>query len=179
MLDCRYYRTNPFGDDRTILGPVQKAWLKNELMKSKAEFKVIASSVSWASAAKPGSRDTWDGFPEEREEIFSWIEQHRIEGVVLLSGDRHRSEAWQIPRPHGYPLYDLLSSRLTNAEFHELVPGALFGYNEKCSFGLLTFDATRDDPQLRYDIINIDGDTVHSLTIKRSQLQLPGAARIR
>jgi alkaline phosphatase D len=178
MLDCRYYRTNPFGDDRTILGPVQKAWLKNGLMESKADFKVIVSSVSWSSAAKPGSRDTWDGFPEEREEIFSWIEQHRIEGVVLLSGDRHRSEAWQIPRPHGYPLYDMLSSRLTNAEFHELVPGALFGYNEKCSFGLLTFDATRDDPQLRYDIINIDGDTVHSLTINRSQLQFPGTARI-
>jgi alkaline phosphatase D len=176
MLDCRYYRTNPFGADRTMLGPVQKAWLKNELTQSTATFKVIASSVAWASGAKPGSRDTWDGFSEEREEIFSWIEQHRIDGVVLLSGDRHRSEAWKIPRLKGYTLYDLLSSRLTNAEFHELVDGALFGYNDKCSFGLLTFDATLDDPEINYQIVNIDGETVHSLTIRHSQLRRPARA---
>jgi alkaline phosphatase D len=177
MLDCRYYRTNPFGDDPTMLGPVQKAWLKSELTKSTATFKVIASSVSWASGAKPGSRDTWDGFPVEREEIFSWIDQHRINGVVLLSGDRHRSEARKIPRPNGYPLYDLLSSRLTNAEFHELEAGALFGYNDKCSFGLLTFDTLGDNPEIKYEIVNIDGETVHSLTIKKSELRRPTPAR--
>ena len=63
--------------ERTMLGPVQKAWLLNELKKSKAAFKVIASSVAWASGAKPGSRDTWDGFPEEREEIFSLDREER------------------------------------------------------------------------------------------------------
>ena len=131
MLDCRYYRTNPFGEERTMLGPVQKKWLLNGLKKSKPTFKVIASSVAWASGAKPGSRDTWDGFPEEREEIFSLIEDNAIDGVVLLSADRHRSEAWKIPRPNGYPLYDLMSSRLTNVHTHELVPGALFDYNDE------------------------------------------------
>ena len=30
-----------------------------------------------------------------------------------------------------------MSSRLTNIHTHELVPGHLFAYNEKCSFGLL------------------------------------------
>ena len=57
-----------------------------------------------------------------------------------------------------------------HAEFHELEAGALFGYNDKCSFGLLTFDAARNDPQVRYDIVNIDGETVQSLTIKKSEL---------
>jgi alkaline phosphatase D len=173
MLDCRYYRTNPFGDERTMLGPVQKEWLLRELKQSTAVFKVIASSVAWASGAKPGSRDTWDGFPEEREAIFSWIDEQRIDGVVLLSADRHRSEAWRIPRPNGYPLYDLLSARLTNVHTHELVPGPLFGYNDKCSFGLLTFDTTRDDAQVKYEVVNIDGERVHSLSINRSQLTLP------
>jgi alkaline phosphatase D len=173
MLDCRYYRTNPFGEKPTMLGPAQKQWLLRELKTSTAMFKVIAASVAWAAGAKPGSRDTWDGFPEEREEIFSWIENHRIEGVVLLSADRHRSEAWRIPRPNGYPLYDLLSARLTNVHTHELVEGPLFGYNDNCSFGLLTFDATGADPQVKYEIVNINGETVHELTIKRSELQLP------
>ncbi len=170
MLDCRYYRTNPFAEERTMLGPVQKAWLLGELKKSHAVFKIIASSVAWASGAKPGSRDTWDGFPAEREEIFSWIEKNAIDGVVLLSADRHRSDAWKIPRPNGYPLYDLLSSRLTNTEIHELMPGALFGYNAKCSFGLLAFDTVRADPQVTFDVVNIDGETVHSLTIHKNEL---------
>jgi hypothetical protein len=37
----------------------------------------------------------------------------------------------------------------------------------------LTFDATGADPQVKYEIVNINGETVHELTIKRSELQLP------
>jgi alkaline phosphatase D len=175
MLDGRYYRTNPFAEERSMLGPIQKAWLLDGLKKSKATFKIIASPVAWASGAKPGSRDTWDGFLVEREEIFSCIEKNKIDGVVLLSADRHRSDAWKIPRPNSYALYDLLSSRLTNTETHELLPGALFGYNEKCSFGLLNFDTTRADPQLTFDVVNIDGQTVHSLVIHKSELISPAS----
>jgi alkaline phosphatase D len=170
MLDCRYYRTNPFGKERTMLGPVQKKWLFNAIAESNATFKVIASSVAWAPGAKPGSHDTWDGFPEEREEIFSLIDKNEISGVVLLSADRHRSDARLIARSGGYALYDFMSSRLTNLHTHELIPGALFDYNDKCSFGLLTFDTSRADPQVTYAIVNIDGETIHSLTLKQSDL---------
>jgi alkaline phosphatase D len=170
MLDCRSYRTNPFAERRTMLGPVQKKWLLTELANSNATFKVIASSVAWAPGAKPGSHDIWDGFPEERDEILELIEEKSIDGVVLLSADRHRSDARRIPRPGSYALYDFMSARLTNVHTHELVPGAIFGYNEKCSFGLLMFDTSLDDPQLTYAIVNIDGETVHSLTLKKSEL---------
>ncbi len=170
MLDCRFYRTNPFQAPRTMLGPVQKAWLLEQLKQSRATFKIIVSSVPWASGAKPGAKDTWDGFPEEREEIFSFIEKQRIEGAILLSADRHRSDAWRIDRQGGYPLYEFMSSRLTNIHTHELMPGALFGYNEKCSFGLLSFDTTPSHPAVTFDIVNIDGEVVHSLTLRRSQL---------
>ncbi|MFV2069493.1 MAG: alkaline phosphatase D family protein, partial [Pirellulales bacterium] len=48
LLDCRFYRTNPFGDHPSMLGPVQKAWLFDQLNRSQATFKVIVSSVPWA-----------------------------------------------------------------------------------------------------------------------------------
>jgi alkaline phosphatase D len=179
MLDCRYYRTNPFAPRRTMLGPEQKAWLLDALKKSQATFKVVASSVPWAPGAKPGSHDTWDGFPEERDEIFSAIASSRIGGVLLVSADRHRSDAWRIDRAGGYALYDLSSSRLTNIHTHECMPAALFCYNEQCSFGLLTFADEKDDPQVRYEIVNIDGQTMHSLTLRRSELELPQAGRSR
>ncbi|MFO8001034.1 MAG: alkaline phosphatase D family protein, partial [Marinilabilia sp.] len=49
----------------------------------------------------PRTSDTWEGYAEEREEIFSFIEENNIEGVVLISADRHRSDAWKITREDG------------------------------------------------------------------------------
>ena len=170
MLDGRTYRTNPFADERTMLGPVQKAWLLESLLDSQATFKVIASPVAWADEAKPGSRDTWSGFPEEREEILGFIESNDIRGVLLLSSDRHRSEAWKIERASGYAFHDLLSGQLTNMHTHPKAPGALFSYNLKDSFGLLTFDTAREDPQATYQIYSIDDELIEALVIPHADL---------
>ena len=172
MLDCRFYRENPKKvAEPSMLGRTQLNWLLKGLRQSKAVFKVIASSVPWASGTKPGSLDTWDGFDHERQEIFSFIEKAGIDGVMLLSADRHRSDARTIEREGAYTLHDLMSSRLTNVHTHKLIPGALFGYNEMCSFGLLSFDTTLSDPEAVFEIVDIDGKTVHTLTLKRSALE--------
>jgi alkaline phosphatase D len=172
FLDCRYYRSlDSTKENRSMLGPVQLAWLKERLAQSTATFKIIASSVPWAQGVKGGSNDTWDGFPEEREDIFTFIEANRIDGVVLISADRHRSDAWRIPRPNGYDLYDFMSSKLTNVVSHGLVDGALIGYNEKCSFGKVEIDTAADDPTFTYTIVDIDGESQGSVTLKRSQLE--------
>ncbi|MCK5441288.1 MAG: alkaline phosphatase D family protein [Maribacter sp.] len=171
MLDCRYYRENPKEvGNPSMLGEYQKKWLKEKLKTSTATFKVISSSVPWAKNTKPGSDDTWDGFPKEREEIFSFIEENKIEGVLLLSADRHRSDAWKIERENGYALYDLMSSKLTNIHTHKLMEGSLFAYNKECSFGTLEFDTTVQDPSVTYVIKNIDNEEIHKMTIFKSQL---------
>jgi alkaline phosphatase D len=170
MLDGRFYRTNPFEDKKTMLGPVQKKWLLEKLSKSTATFKVLVSPVPWSEKAKPGSIDTWAGFPDERDEIFSLIAEQRISGVILMSADRHRSDAWKIKRDNGYDFYEFESSRLTNMHTHEVMPGSLFGYNEKCSFGMLHFDTTKDDPTVTYEIMNIDGESIETLEVKLSQV---------
>ena len=173
LPDTRMYRDFRGTKPRSMLGAVQKQWLKASLKNSKATFKVIASSLPWAMGAKPGSKDPWSAFPDEREELFAFIEQHRINGVVLISADRHRSDAWKIARPEGYDLYEFMSSKMTNVVKHGLMKGALFGYNEKCSYGRLTFDTTAPDPTVTYTIVNIDGEDIHSLTVKKSQLMHP------
>jgi len=177
MLDGRYYRVKGRRqgvdiENPSMLGQAQKQWLFDKLRRSKATFKVLVSPVPWASGAKPGKggMDTWEGFHEERAEIFSFLAKHRIEGVLLLSADRHRSDVWKIEREHGYPLYEFESSRLTNIHTHPIMPGSLFGYNKTCSFGLLTFDTTLADPTVTYKVVTIDNDVVHSLTLSKSQL---------
>ena len=173
MLDGRTYRTNPHKEEKTMLGPVQKDWLLSGLKASEATFKVIASPVAWASEAKPGSKDTWNGFIEEREEIFRYLGRNRIEGVVLLSGDRHRTDFWINPREGDYPLYEMSSSRLTNIHTADLMPGAVFGYNEKPSFGILNFQTALADPEMRFEIVSIDDELIYAHTVRLSQLSYP------
>ena len=173
MLDCRFYRTNPREPSPTMIGPVQKKWLFERLKASKtsgATFTVLVSSVPWTPGTKGGSKDTWDGFPAERQEIWDFIKDNRIEGVFLISADRHRSDAYKNDRPGAYPLYEASSSKLTNVHTHPLIKKALFGYNKKCSFGLLTFDTAAPDPQLIYDVYNIDNKKQDTLVVKRSEL---------
>lgn len=153
-----------------MLGPRQKAWLKDRLSKSDASFKVIASSVPWEFCSKGESLDTWNGFRAERNELFDFIRQNRAEGVFLVSADRHRSDAYRIPWSEGYAFYEFESSKLTNPESHETKEHALFSYNAKPSCGLLEFDTTVENPTVTYKIVNIDGETVYSLTLHRSQL---------
>ncbi|MHC4203836.1 MAG: alkaline phosphatase D family protein [Planctomycetota bacterium] len=170
MLDGRYYRDKPRIENPSMLGGAQKKWLFEKLKSSRATFKVLASPVPWALGAKPGSRDPWQGYREEREQIFSFLETNKIDGVILISADRHRSDAWKIERENGYDLYEFESSKLTNIHTHKIMPDAMFGYNRKCSFGLLTFDTTKMDPEVTYQIISIDDELIREFSLKKSQL---------
>jgi alkaline phosphatase D len=170
MLDGRFYRSNPYGEKPTMLGPAQKAWLLEHVKKSKATFKVLASPVPWSFNTKGKSLDTWNGFRDEREEIFAFLVENNIDGVVLISADRHRSDARKIERPNGYSFYEFESSRLTNQHKHGLTPGTIFGYNKKQSFGLLSFDTAIQDPTVTFQIISIDNEPVHSLTLRHSEI---------
>jgi alkaline phosphatase D len=179
MLDGRYYKTDPRGEvplytdadaaHASMLGPVQKAWLKEKLAASTATFKVIASPVPWAFGTKSGRQrtaqlglrlgadDTWEGMPEEREEIFSFIEANRIEGVFLLSSDRHRSDAWKIERSRGYDFYEASTGHLTKNSSAPAMPGALFTSPGAPAAGILTFDFSQEEPQIVYQIMKLDG----------------------
>ena len=158
----------------SMLGPEQKQWLLDCLKRSAATFKVLCVDVPMTPGVKPGSKDTWDGFPAEREELFTFLEQHLISGVILLAADRHRSDLRVTKRPAGYDLYEFESSKLTNRHTHPVIKtdGLIWGYNDKCSFGLVSFDTTRDDPLIRFEVVTIDGERVHGHELYASDLQL-------
>ncbi len=167
MTDGRYYRSFK---DGTMLGPVQKKWLLERLRASKATFKVIASGTLWTPLADKGGKDSWQGVEAEREEIFSLINEAKLDGVVLISADRHRSEIWKIDRPNGYPLYEFESSKLTNMHTHPTREQAEWSYNKGNYFGMFTFDTTKPDPTITFECILIDGKVVHTKTLKLSEI---------
>ena len=171
MLDGRYYRN--LNDEKmpTMLGPVQRQWLLETVKNSTGQLLVLCSPVPWVFEAKGDSKDTWNGFQQERNKIFDFLDGLKKEGVVLMSADRHRSDLWKIQRPRGYPLYEFNSSRLTNQHVHKEMPQAVFSYNKKQSFGTVDFDTTLADPSITYRVVSIDGEEVHRHTVRASELK--------
>jgi len=96
MLDGRYYRDPNRATNlthKTMLGTRQLDWFKRELAASKAKVKVLVSGGEWQVH---GTDDSWRSFKAERDEIFKFIEDKGIDGVLLLSGDRHFTGAYQV-----------------------------------------------------------------------------------
>ncbi|MCR6662879.1 MAG: alkaline phosphatase family protein [Luteimonas sp.] len=117
ILDGRYHRDRtdaPDGADKTMLGARQKAWLKRELKASTTPFKILAIGGGWSSAENEKGGDSWAVYMAERNELFDFIRDEGIAGVVCISGDSHMGELNCIPRSAqgGYDIYDFCSSPL-------------------------------------------------------------------
>ena len=168
FLDGRYNRSPNDAKDsseKTFLGKTQTTWLKERLLASRAPFKVLACGSGWSMADGPNG-DTWAAFRTERDALFDFIRDKRIEGVVCLSGDSHVGELNCIPwsEKGGYDIYDLVSSPLAQATDSGWVtqspevrvePVYAGGPN----FGLLTFTAG-ETPTLSFSLFNEAGDSV-------------------
>lgn len=168
MTDGRFYRDK---EDKTMLGPDQKKWLKRELQKATGKFKVIASGTMFSDDADKNGKDSWAGdwSREERDEIFDLITEEKIDGVLLIAGDRHRSDIWKIERP-GYPLYEFVSAKVTNMHTHKTFDNAVWSYNKGNFWGALNFDLRPDDPVMTFRCVDISGEVVKEFPIKLSEI---------
>ncbi|MBA3746767.1 MAG: alkaline phosphatase D family protein [Solirubrobacterales bacterium] len=120
LLDTRQYRDdqpcNPddsfFSDPcpasvtdapgRTLLGSQQKAWLKDGLRRSAAQWKVIANQVMITSLDAPPrnplNTDSWDGYGAERAELIDHLAVEGIADVTFVTGDIHTFFAGDVTR---------------------------------------------------------------------------------
>jgi alkaline phosphatase D len=86
VLDCRGER-RPSADE--YLSRAQMDWLKAGLMSSPCTFKLIMNSVPIADFPFPSEDDRWEGYPAQRTEILSFIDDQAIGGVLWIAGDFH------------------------------------------------------------------------------------------
>ncbi|MGZ8633806.1 MAG: alkaline phosphatase D family protein, partial [Solirubrobacteraceae bacterium] len=106
VMDQRQYRANQPCDDATgvpacadydqprdFLGRTQMNWVKSQLSASKAAWKVMANEVTIMPTRVLGGAffgfDSWDGYPQEREELLAHIRDRQIKDVVFVTGDIH------------------------------------------------------------------------------------------
>lgn len=96
---------------RTMVGPVQFAWLENSMQSSTAQWQVLGQQVMMTPAVVPANvlgpspyiinGDQWDGYPFERQHFYDMITSDSLENVVVLTGDIHTSWSNDLPKP-GY-----------------------------------------------------------------------------
>jgi alkaline phosphatase D len=170
FLDGRYHRdpnADPDGPGKTMLGGVQKRWLREALRASRAPLKLLVSGSGWSTGDGPQG-DTWSAFLHERNELFDFIRDERIEGVVLISGDTHAGELNCIPWSErgGYDLYDLVSSplaQLPTASWMDLKPEHRVRpvFARGTNFGVLDFEVA-PEPAVTFTLRDERGDAVWS-----------------
>jgi phosphodiesterase/alkaline phosphatase D-like protein len=88
----------------SMIGPAQKAWLRETMSASDADFFFVVSSVNLTiphvgaggmNVAAADKDDAWTAFPEEREELIRfWDGLGRP--VLVLTGDLHNSFAVKV-----------------------------------------------------------------------------------
>ncbi len=69
-----------------MLGAPQLAWLQEQLRESNATFKVLVSGSGWTKAKGAGG-DSWAAFIHERDQLFDYIRDNNITGVLAFDFD--------------------------------------------------------------------------------------------
>ncbi|MFY9341983.1 MAG: alkaline phosphatase D family protein [Planctomycetota bacterium] len=120
---------------RTLLGKAQIDWLQRGLLASTAAVRVLACGMVWNGGVRPNKADCWGNWLPERDALFRWLGEQRIGGVVLVSGDVHRSRVIVHPTKAlaGYDLPELITSPLAQnvLESNKVdVPGLQFDAGE-------------------------------------------------
>ena len=104
MLDTRSFRSplsrkpegaagkGPYQPDaaagKTMLGARQWDWLERQFKKP-ADLRIVAASIQVLADGHGWER--WGNLPAERKRLFKLIENTGANGVIFLSGDRHRA----------------------------------------------------------------------------------------
>jgi alkaline phosphatase D len=89
VLDTRRHRSPRDAVDdatKTMLGSDQKAWLIDGLARSDATFKLVITSVPFCLGY---TVDDWSSYLRERDEIIASVVDGGIDGVAMLTADRH------------------------------------------------------------------------------------------
>ena len=119
LLDGRYPARKI---QNTMLGEIQFKWLCDGLKNSKSRYKVLVSGTQFGGRKKG---DSWAGrfYVGERNELFSFISENDINGVIGISGDVHRSDIHKLPIGDGRYFYDLTPGSLSRT--HRTPPNPL------------------------------------------------------
>ncbi len=154
ILDTRRFRSVQGlldGPEKTMLGNRQKQWFLERLKRSKATFKIVATSVPFHG----GSQDAWGNYKTERDEVVAFIKHERITNVVMISADYHFARDWSNKRTG---IHEFMAGPLATFRAFDKTPeirerhskGPHFVFGDDFNFGLLAYDAKQNSLTVSY-----------------------------
>jgi len=190
LLDTRYFRSPlhkpgrpkipiegrhgpyaPTQDSKTtLLGEEQWKWLEEQLQKP-AELRILATSIQLI--ADEHGWECWANFPHERQRLYHLIQKTKANGIIALSGDRHRGEISQNLKALPYPLYDITASGMNvKSRFSNEINSQRIGspYQDE-HFGTVLVDWKTGN--LTLQIRNLKGTPIIQTQTNLSTLQFP------
>jgi len=118
MMDNRYFRASNYLKDTSInkpyWGTTQLEWLKENLLNSKAAFKMIANGNQILNQLTDS--ECLNAYPHEYNDLLNFICDNKIKNVIFLTGDRHFTELLKLEKG-GCVMYDFTSSPLTSGPY--------------------------------------------------------------
>lgn len=135
VLDCRTFRSLSSSTDnasKTMLGSVQKTWLKDKILNNPHPRLIIASPVmldgyhGWNESLTDG----WVGFSTERDEILDYIWANGDAAKTLIvSGDTHAGcvAKYRGPAQANTPIYEIAAGNLWSVSSHGFINGWRMG----------------------------------------------------
>ncbi|MFI7009332.1 alkaline phosphatase D family protein [Streptomyces sp. NPDC050145] len=188
VLDMRTYRnansSNRQADDTTgILGAEQLAWLKRELSRSRATWKVIASDMPLGLVVPDGATrfeavaQGDPGAPLGRElqiaELLRHIKHQRITGTLWLTADVHYTSAQHYePDKAAFqdfePFWEFVSGPLAAGGFPALKLDGTFGPQQVFLKAPSRANTSPAETPPYFGEVDIDGDS-GALTVRLRQ----------
>ncbi len=168
LTDSRFFQTS-----KHYLGEQQMKWLKDELKKSTATFKFICvgTTVIWERNETSEVTLSQTG---EKAELFQFIQENNISGVIFLSGDQHFSYFSRENQDceNTYPIYEFMSSPISSRT-RSLTPtntDVLATYHNY-SYGLVKLSGSVGNRQCVFEMKDTNGVVVRTLTLHENDLK--------
>lgn len=135
LLDGRYFKG--LEADAPVLGNKQWEWFENEIKNSTAQVNFIMTGLSIFSPLLPYSEEWWH-WPDEVKRLRRILDDHKPQGVVFLTGDKHFASVFR-----SYGQLEFLSSGMTHVidrrawwYLGRKYPSTYFGIN----YGMIDID---------------------------------------
>ena len=175
MLDARSFRNDsPTSEQRfEILGDEQIEWLRQELVRSTATFKVILAGSPILNPAK--NRSNLSYAEEEHTRMLQMLSSENISGLFFISGGKYYGELTRLVHASSYNLFDLTVGPLTanprenqdELNFFRMPGSSTF----ERQFALIDFSGPEENRLIKIRIMSIEGKELWNREIQASQLQ--------
>lgn len=175
VLDTRWFaateRSTQDPQKPSLLGERQWTWLGERLAASTAPVKIVASSMVWHDLRSATKRDHWGAYPHEFERFSQLVKSTRASGVVLVSGDIHRSRVLthRASDAAGEDLVEIVTSPLHARAFSSgAISGPDVAFDKDIARSYLVIDCDASDPAAPKAVVRIKdaaGTTHYERTI--------------